>query len=237
MSSFKFLEKRMVLWGHRCLVLMLSFSLVSCTHSNYAAMNSKDEIQRDPATVIKQDPAGFYLQLKKEPFPHYRPRRHRISGNVYGREYKERMKTERTGFVVYQCVSQEGTEDKCEAITEIVSLAEMNRKLESIDGANEMTLSMFLGAVGGLLLGAAGIILVPPSAPVAGPLFGTSISIMVAGITGSVAFAVKEAHNYPIGRRLENLQISEGFIYTKGNLVGYKNDLIRLTSQIIEDRR
>lgn len=237
MKSFKFFQKRVVLLIHHCLVIILTLSLASCTHSAHTAMNDKIEVQRDPATVIKPQDPGFYLLLKKEPFSHYRPRRHRISGNVYGQEYKERMKTEKTGVVVYQCTPQEGTEDTCEAITEIVSLAELRRKLESIDSANKGSLAMFLGALCGGLVAFAGMIIFPPSAPAAPAIVGTGVTIAAGGIVGTAALAVKESDNYSLRGYLENLQGSEDFIYTRDNLVDYKNALIRLTSQIVKDRR
>lgn len=52
MSSFKFLQKRMVLWIHRCLVFMLSFSLGACTHFSNTVSNNKNEAQRNPAQDI-----------------------------------------------------------------------------------------------------------------------------------------------------------------------------------------
>lgn len=53
MSSFKFLQKRMVLWIHRCLVLVLSFSLGACTHFSNTAANKKNETQRNLAQHIE----------------------------------------------------------------------------------------------------------------------------------------------------------------------------------------
>ncbi len=221
-------------------VILLSVSLGSFSYLSSIDASEKNGVDESSASVdilannkaysvnelsgeIRIVEPSFYLQLRTEPFPEnlitIKRRSHALPGNTYGREYKKRMNQERMGVVVYQCNIQEGVEDDCEAITELVSYAELMRKLRGVASKNAR-ISLISGLLG------AGTVAFNPILGLAG----------FAGLGAYLEGAETATHRMELTRDLLNQEI-EVYSFSYEELVKIRKFLVKVTSSIVKNRR
>lgn len=232
--------KKTQIYLKQIFIVLLGLSLGSFSYLSSIDASEKNDVNEDSASLdiladdkvysvsevsgeIKLVEPSFYLQLRTEPFPEdlitIKRRPHALPGNTYGREYKERMNQERVGVVFYQCNIQEGVTGDCEAITELVSYPELMRKFRG-RASRQATISLFSGILGGST-----IIVFPFMGVVAG-------AVSAANLEGAGSTEYKREL---IGDLLN--QEVETYYLSHGDLVELRELLIKVTSNIVKNRR